>query len=126
MVQSKEYQQGVALARQLFGTEDGEFEGLGLPLDDDLVKELVAWLYGYMMQERPWLSTRLRLLSGISMLTCLQREEMLADWIRAALNNGCTEKEIREVIVMMSIYAGWPVTRAGLSVAATVFSRERS
>ncbi len=124
MERSIEYQKGIELARQLFGNERGEFEKLPLPEGDDLYEELVTWLYGYMMQERPLLDTRIRLLSAISMLTCLERKDMLADWTRSALRFGCTEKEIREVIIMMSIYAGWPVTRTGLEVASKVFEEQ--
>jgi 4-carboxymuconolactone decarboxylase len=121
MPQSKEYQEGLKLAKELFGDKHGEFKDLPLPGDDDLSEELVAWLYGYLMQERPLLNTRLRLLSAIAMLTVTQMEDMLADWIKAALKYGCTKDEIREVIITMSIYAGWPVTRRGLDVAAEVF-----
>ena len=121
MQQSDEYQKGIELAKELFGDERGEFKDLPLPEGDDLYEELVAWLYGYLMQERPLLNTRLRLLSAIGMLTAMQREDMLADWIKAALKHGCTKEEVREVIIMMSIYAGWPVTRRGLAVADEVF-----
>jgi 4-carboxymuconolactone decarboxylase len=76
------------------------------------------------MQERPLLDIRLRFLCAISMLTCLQREEMLADWIRAALRYGISKEEVREVIIMMSIYAGWPVTRAALKAAKRVFDEK--
>ena len=124
MAQSKEYQKGVELAKKLFGDPLGEFKDLPtFSPDDDLPEELVTYLYGYLLQERPHLDTRLRLLCAISMLTCLQREEMLANWIRAALNYGISKEEIREVIVMMSIYAGWPITQRGLAVAKEVFDK---
>lgn len=110
------YQKGAKLAKELFGSPGGEFGNLPLAEGDDLDKELVSYLYGYLMQERPGLDMRLKLLSAISMLTVLQREDMLADWVKAALKHGCTKEEIREVIVSMGIYAGWPVARRGLVV----------
>jgi len=125
MTESKEFRKGVDLAKRLFGDERGEFKDLPtLSPDDDLPDELVTYVYGYLLQERPHLDIRLRLLCAISMLTCMQREDMLADWIQAALKYGISKEEIREVIIMMSIYAGWPVTRRGLIVADKVFKQK--
>jgi len=127
MTESKEFRKGVDLAKRLFGDERGEFKDLpALSPDDDLPDELVTYVYGYLLQERPLLDTRVRLLCAISMLTCMQREDMLADWIQAALNYGLNKEEIREVIIMMSIYAGWPVTRRGLIVADKVFKQQKA
>lgn len=110
------YKKGVKLAKEMFGSESGEFGNLPLAEGDDLDKELVSYLYGYLMQERPGLDMRLKCLSAISMLTVLQREDMLVDWVKTALKQGCTKEEVREVIVSMGIYAGWPVARRGLIV----------
>jgi len=124
MAESKELKKGAELAKKLFGNELGEFKDLPtLDPEDDLPREAATYLYGYLLQERPYLDTRLRLLCAISMLTCMERAEMLADWIQAALNYGISKEEIREVIIMMSIYAGWPVTRTALGVAQKVFEK---
>lgn len=42
--------------------------------------------------------------------------------INAALNVGCTPEEIVEVIIQMSVYAGFPAALNAASVAKTVFS----
>ena len=123
MTESAIYQKGVELAKKLFGHELGEFVDLPLSQGDELPQELTAWVYGYLMQERPGVSVRMKLLSAIAMLTCLGGEEMLAKWIKAALNYGCTADEIRETIITMGVYAGFPVTRAGLNVAQKVFDK---
>lgn len=116
MVENEIYRKGVELAEKLFGDKYGEFKDIPLSESDDLPKELVTWLYGYLMQERSVIPLRLRLLTAISMLTCLEREEMLAQWIKAALNWGLKKEEIREVVITDAIMAGWPVTHKGLSV----------
>jgi 4-carboxymuconolactone decarboxylase len=125
MTFSKEYQKGTELARELFGDELGEFKDIpALGPDDELPREAATFLYGYLMSERPHLDLKFRLMSAIGMLTCLQRKEMLASWIRAALRSGISKEEVREVIISMSIYAGWPVTRDGLKVARGVFEEK--
>jgi 4-carboxymuconolactone decarboxylase len=44
--------------------------------------------------------------------------------IHGALNVGCSEQEILEIIMQMAVYAGFPAALNGLSAAREVF-RER-
>lgn len=44
--------------------------------------------------------------------------------IHAALHVGCTPREIVEVLVQMSVYAGFPAALNGLAAAKEVFAEE--
>lgn len=42
--------------------------------------------------------------------------------IKAALNVGCTQEEIKEVIIQMAAYAGFPAALNAMFVAKEVFA----
>lgn len=125
MATNEMFDKGKKLAQELFGDELGDF--LNIPTlgpDDELPKEAATYLYGYLMNERPHLDLKFRIMSAIGMLTCLGKKNLLGSWIKAGLKAGISKEEIREVIITMSIYAGWPVTNEGLEVAKEIFEQQ--
>jgi 4-carboxymuconolactone decarboxylase len=115
------YQKGIKLYKQMYGDGRGDLDDLGLPNDDPIRNELISWCYGNLM-ERGVISKKVRTLAAVAMMTCLSREDMLHDWIKGALNLGCSKEEVTETIITMTIYAGFPVTRKGLKIAKAVFA----
>ena len=70
----------------------------------DLVGEYCwGWLWG-----RDTLPRQTRSLVCIAMLSLLNRPNELKGHIRGAINNGCTEEEIREVLLHATVYGGVP------------------
>ena len=57
---------------------------------------------------RPGLEKKQRSLINLGMLTALNRATELGVHVRGALNNGCTEVEIRETLLQAAIYCGAP------------------
>jgi 4-carboxymuconolactone decarboxylase len=45
---------------------------------------------------------------NIAMLAVLNRQDELKTHVRAALGNGVTEDQIREVLIQVAVYAGIP------------------
>ena len=45
--------------------------------------------------------------------------------VNGALNVGCSETEVIEVIIQMAVYAGFPAALNGLSAAKEVFDERR-
>lgn len=115
--------QGEHLARELFGTAEGDLAGLPLDDGDDLTRELVTWVFGYLLKEQPHLTIREKVLCLISMCTVRSHMDMLRRWIPAARNAGCTREEVHETMVTMLVYGGWPATRLALEVLAEVWPR---
>jgi 4-carboxymuconolactone decarboxylase len=58
-----------------------------------------------------------RSLLTIAMLVALNRMEELRMHVRAALNNGVTRDEIKEVLLQTAIYCGVPAAHAAFRVA---------
>ncbi len=78
----------------------------------DLGKEV---LFGDVW-ERPEMSKRDRSLITVAALVATCRPQQMPFHMQRALDNGVTEDELRELVVHLAFYAGWPsaVTAADL------------
>ena len=70
---------------------------------------------------RPGLSRNTRSLLTLSILVALNREEEFKMHIKAALNNGVTQEEIRELLLHTAIYCGLPAANNAFHWAQYVF-----
>ena len=71
---------------------------------------------------RPGLDRRSRSIAVLSSLIAHGHHEELAMHLRAALRNGLTVDEIREVILQSAIYSGVPAANTAFRIASQVFS----
>jgi alkylhydroperoxidase/carboxymuconolactone decarboxylase family protein YurZ len=58
----------------------------------------------------------------LAMLAALQHENELAMHVRAALRNGLSPEQIREVLLQVAVYAGVPAANRAFAVAQRVLS----
>ena len=93
-------------------------------LDDicpDLAKYIIEYPFGDIYQ-RDGLDLRTRELATVAALTALGHcQPQLSVHINGALSVGCTPSEVTEVILQMSVYAGFPASLNGMFVARDVF-----
>jgi 4-carboxymuconolactone decarboxylase len=66
---------------------------------------------------RPGLTRAERSLVTLTVLAALQHEGELAMHVKAALRNGLTPEQIREVLLQVAIYAGVPTGNRAFAVA---------
>ena len=71
--------------------------------------------------EREELSPRDRSLITDAALIAGANSEQLSSHIRRAKDNGLTDIELKEVIVHLAFYAGWPRAMTAVNVAKQVF-----
>jgi 4-carboxymuconolactone decarboxylase len=69
---------------------------------------------------RDGLSRRERSIVTLSVLTALRAENEIPMHVRAALRNGLTPDEIREVLIHTSVYAGVPAANSAIALAQKV------
>jgi 4-carboxymuconolactone decarboxylase len=69
---------------------------------------------------RPGLDRRTRSCITLTALVALGRDEELAMHVRAALRNGLTADEIKEVLLQSAIYCGVPAANAAFAIAQRV------
>ena len=87
--------------------------------DKELGKELSLFITGK-LYARQKISHPTRQLVTVAVLTVLSRPEELKLHIQAALNVGCTPREIAEVIFQTFTYGGIPTVNTALKVLRDV------
>jgi 4-carboxymuconolactone decarboxylase len=71
--------------------------------------------------ERTELSKRDRSLITVAALIASGNTEQLKNHLARAKDNGLTETELKEVIIHLAFYAGWPRAMSAITVAKNVF-----
>lgn len=71
---------------------------------------------------RPGLERAQRSLVTLALLAGLGRHDELAMHVRAALRNGLTPEQIREVLLHVAVYAGVPAARGAFVIADKTIS----
>jgi 4-carboxymuconolactone decarboxylase len=118
------YRRGVAVRKEIFGAEAvdkrmGALGEFGAPL-----QQLInTYAYGDVWS-RPGLERRIRSLVVVGMNAAINRAAELKVHINGALNNGCTPEEIREVCLLVALYAGIPAANDAHRIALETL-RER-
>src|ERR1700693_1842738 len=69
---------------------------------------------------RPGLDRRTRSCITVAMLVALNRNEELALHLRAALTNGVSLEELKEVLIQSAMYCGIPAANSAFRVASEV------
>ncbi|GAA4188233.1 hypothetical protein GCM10022288_14430 [Gryllotalpicola kribbensis] len=70
---------------------------------------------------RPALTRRDRSLVTVASLVTSSSTEQLVSHLRLAKQNGLTEDELKEAIIHLAFYAGWPKAMSAILVAKQVF-----
>ena len=107
---SSTYEKGLKLRKEVLGTAHVERSMANM---DDFTKplqEVVTEIGWGQFWTRPGLTRKERSLITLGVLTALGRPHELAVHTKGAINNGCTTDEIREALIHVGCYAGFPAT----------------
>lgn len=74
--------------------------------------------------ERDGLSKRDRSLITVAALTATGKAEHLTFHLAYARQNGVTEEELKEAILHLALYAGWPNAMSAMTVAKCVLAED--
>ncbi|MGH3663980.1 MAG: 4-carboxymuconolactone decarboxylase [Micromonosporaceae bacterium] len=69
---------------------------------------------------RPGLDRRVRSCVTLAMMAASQHEDEFAMHVRSAIRNGVTVDEIKEVLLMVALYAGLPAANRAFALAQQV------
>jgi 4-carboxymuconolactone decarboxylase len=75
---------------------------------------------------RPGLDRRTRSAITLTALVALNKPEELAMHVRAALRNGLTPDEIKEVLLQSAVYCGVPAANSAFAIAQEVLNEQGS
>ena len=118
------HEKGLNIRKEMFGADvverrmaaAGEF---GAPLQ----KLINQYAYGEVWG-REAIPRKMRSLLALAMTCALNRPNELRIHLRGAIKNGCSEDEIREVLLQVAIYCGIPASLEAHNVAAEIFAEE--
>jgi 3-oxoadipate enol-lactonase/4-carboxymuconolactone decarboxylase len=96
-------------------------EAARTPLTDDFQDLLTRCAWGEIWT-RPGLDRRTRSCITVAMLVALNRNDELALHMRAALTNGVTVEELKEILLQSAIYCGVPAANTAFGVAAKILA----
>jgi 4-carboxymuconolactone decarboxylase len=113
------YDTGMAVRREVLGDAHVERALASSPAVWQDYVTAAAW---GQVWSRPGLDRRTRSMLTLALLTALRCEEELAMHVRAALRNGVTPDEIREVLLHTAVYAGVPAANTAFAVAERVLA----
>ncbi|ABN63731.1 carboxymuconolactone decarboxylase family protein [Shewanella baltica] len=119
---NQRYVQGLAKLTEIDGEAGEKVINSLANICPDLGKYIIEYPFGDIYQ-REGLDLKTRELVTVAALTALGHcQPQLNVHINGALNVGCAPQEIVEVILQMSVYAGFPAALNGMFVAKAVFA----
>lgn len=120
------FEKGLAIRREVLGAE---YVDKSVKPSDDFsrsIQELVTKYCWGEIWSRPGLDRKIRSMLNLAMLTALNRPHEVKLHVLGALNNGCTEDEIMEVLLQTTIYCGVPAAIDSFKIAREVIQDFKS
>lgn len=116
------YQRGLHIRSEVLG---GDYVNRALADADEFTKPLQDLVTEYCwgaVWGREELPRKTRSMLNLAMISVLNRPNELRTHVRAALTNGVTRDEIREVFLQVAIYAGVPAAVDSFRIAREAFA----
>jgi 4-carboxymuconolactone decarboxylase len=117
---------GMRVRREVLGDEHVD---RALERTTDFTRDFQELITRYAWGEiwtRPGLDRKTRSCITLTALVALGRDEELAMHVRAALRNGLTPEEIKEVLLQTAIYCGVPAANTAFAIAEGVLQETAS
>ena len=119
---NEKFERGLKLRKQVLGAEYVEKSLAAADAFSMPMQELsTEYCWGHVWT-RPGLALRDRSLINIAMISALNRPHELKLHVKAALNNGLSREEIREVILQVAVYCGVPAGIDSTRIAREAFA----
>jgi len=116
--------EGMKTRREVLGDEHVDRAVAGTtPFTADFQDLITRYAWGEVWS-RPGLDRRTRSAITLTALVALGHHHELAMHVRAALRNGLTPDEIKEVLLQAAIYCGVPAANRAFAIAQEVLAAE--
>ena len=118
------HERGTKVRREVLGDAHVDrADAARTPLNGEFHDLLTRYAWGEIWT-RPGLDRKTRSCITLAMLVALGHHDELRLHLRAALNNGLTRDEIKEVLLQTAIYAGVPAANTAFRIAGEVLGAE--
>ena len=119
--QSELFKKGLEVRRAVLG---GDYVDGSLARADDFnasFQQLTTEAAWGLIWSRPGLERKTRSIINIAMLVALNRGAELRLHLKAALTNGVSRDEIKEILLQTGVYCGIPASLEAFKIATEVF-----
>jgi 4-carboxymuconolactone decarboxylase len=118
------YERGMRIRREVLG--DAHVDAAIARTDDFTAdfQELITTQAWGGIWARPGIDRRMRSAVTLTALVALGHETELKMHLRAALRNGLTRDEIKEILLQTSLYCGVPAANTAFAIAQAVLAEE--
>jgi len=121
MDERQRYEEGMKVRRAVLGDSHVDAALKNRNEFNEAFQDLITRYAWGEIWTRPGLPTETRSMLTVAMMVALNREEELRMHLRAAVDNGVTRQQIREVLLQTAIYCGVPAANAAFRIAEEVF-----
>lgn len=123
MAETSRYQRGLDKLREIDGHAGEQVVASLAGIAPDFADYLIEFPFGD-IYSRPGLDLKSREIATVAALTAMgHAAPQLKVHTQAALNVGCSQQEVVEIVMQMAVYAGFPAALNGLFVAKEVFAQ---
>jgi 4-carboxymuconolactone decarboxylase len=119
-----DFDEGMKTRREVLGDEHVDRASANAGEFGQPFQELITRYAWGAVWSRPGLDRRMRSAITLTALVCVKAENEVGMHVRAALRNGLTPDEIREILLHAAIYAGVPAVNTALPIAKRVLEEE--
>jgi 4-carboxymuconolactone decarboxylase len=114
--------QGMRVRREVLGDEHVDRAAAATTEFTEPFQDLITRYAWGDIWSRPGLTRGERSIITLTALAALRQEDELALHVRAAVRNGLTEAQIREVLLQVAVYAGVPAANRAFAIAQRVLT----
>ena len=116
------YDAGMAVRREVLGNEHVDRANANMDSFTEDFQDMITRIAWGGIWTRPGLSRQMRSAVTLTALVAHGHWEELAMHIRAALNNGLSRDEIKEILLQTAIYCSVPSANSAFKTAQKVFA----
>jgi 4-carboxymuconolactone decarboxylase len=120
MDERERYEQGMKVRRAVLGDTHVDKSLQHRNEFNEAFQDLITRYAWGEIWSRPGLPRQTRSMITLAMMVALNRQDEFRLHLRAAVNNGVTREEIREVLLQTAIYCGVPSANTAFHVAEEI------
>jgi 4-carboxymuconolactone decarboxylase len=124
MDERQRHEQGMKVRREVLGNAHVDKAVQNRNEFNEAFQDLITRYAWGEIWSRPGLPRQTRSMITLAMMVALNRGDEFRMHVRAALNNGVTREEIREVLLQTAIYCGVPAANNAFHIAEEVISQQ--
>ena len=118
-----QYERGMRIRREVLGDEHVDAANARTTEFTAEFQDLITRYAWGEIWARPGLDRRTRSCIALTALVAGGHTDELAMHVRAALRNGLTEDDVKEVLLQTAVYCGVPAANAAFAIAQRVLER---